>query len=41
MGWEVMADYITACGHERHHNGKQAPSPPIVSKDGARGDEEP
>ena len=32
-------DYITACGHKRHRIGSKHPSPPIVSKDGARSDE--
>lgn len=27
MGWEVMADYITACGYERHRKTEQAALP--------------
>lgn len=39
MGWEAIANYITACGHERHRKTKQASSPPGMSGDGARNDE--
>lgn len=33
-------NYITACGHERHGMGSKHPSPPGVSMDGARSDED-
>lgn len=39
MGWKVMADYITACGHGRHRRGSKHSAPPVVSRNGARGDE--
>lgn len=42
-GWmsSENGDYTTPCGHERHRKTKQAPSPPGVSDDGARGDKNP